>query len=218
MIKLVAFDLDGTVADTLMDLAASVNQALSSRGLPTHSTDAYRHFVGNGVDNLMKRALGEHYTPELAEAVKTDFNTYYAAHSMDYTRAYEGMAGLLSRLSGDGILTAVVSNKPDAFVPAILSALYPDHRFDYMSGQIAGIPRKPAPDAMLRMMSGLGVSGDDTLYVGDSDVDVRFAHAAGVRVCGVSWGFRGAEELRSAGADLIADTVRELTEIIYEQA
>lgn len=214
--KLVAFDLDGTVADTLADLAASVNAALSMHGLPTYPKDAYRLFVGNGVDNLIRNVLADAYTPALAAAVKADFNAYYADHSMDYTTDYPGVASLLARLSADGVMTAVISNKPDAFVPKILHTLYPDHRFTYLSGQRAGVARKPAPDALLLLLGELGVSADETLYVGDSDVDVVFAHAAGVEVCGVSWGFRGADELRAAGADRIADTVRELTGVIYE--
>ena len=214
--KLVAFDLDGTVADTLADLAASVNAALTLHGLPTYPRDAYRHFVGNGVDNLIRNVLADAYTPVLADQVKADFNVYYAAHSMDYTTDYPGVADLLARLSADGVMTAVISNKPDAFVPTILHALYPDHRFTYLSGQRAGIPRKPAPDALQLLLRELGVRPDETLYVGDSDVDVAFAHAAGVKVCGVSWGFRGADELRAAGADCIADNIDELAGVIDE--
>ena len=216
MYKLIAFDLDGTVADTLADLAASVNHALSLYGLPTYPDEDYKHFVGNGVDNLIKNVLNKNYTPELAEKVKAEFGSYYASHSMDYTKAYPGMDGLLARLSADGYMTAVISNKPDAFVPAILSELYPAHRFTYTSGQRAGIARKPAPDSLLMLLKELGVEKSDTLYIGDSDVDVRFAHNAGVKVCGVSWGFRGADELRAAGADHIADTINELAEFIYE--
>ncbi len=214
--KLVAFDLDGTVADTLADLAASVNAALTRHGLPTYPTDDYRHFVGNGVDNLIRNVLADAYEPALAAQVKADFGAYYADHSMDYTKAYPGVADLLARLSADGVMTAVISNKPDVFVPAILHALYPGHRFTYLSGQRTGIPRKPAPDALLLLLDQLCVRPDEALYVGDSDVDVAFAHAAGVRVCGVSWGFRGTEELRAAGADRIADTAEELTGVIYE--
>lgn len=214
--KLIAFDLDGTVADTLADLAASVNAALSMRGLPTYAEDDYRYFVGNGVDNLILRVLAGAYEPALAERVKADFSSYYAAHTLDHTAAYPGMAELLGRLSDDGVMTAVISNKPDAYVPEIMAALYPDHRFTYLSGQRAGVPRKPAPDALLMLMDRLDVSKEDVLYVGDSNVDVAFAHAAGVKVCGVSWGFRGADELREAGADHIADTVEELTGIIYD--
>ena len=214
--KLVAFDLDGTVADTLADLAASVNAALTLHGLPAYPTEDYRHFVGNGVDNLIRTVLADAYEPALAEQVKADFGAYYAAHSMDFTTDYPGVAALLARLSADGVMTAVISNKPDAFVPAILRALYPDHRFTYLSGQRAGVPRKPAPDALLLLLDQLDVRPDETLYVGDSDVDVAFAHAAGVKVCGVSWGFRGADELRAAGADRIADTIEDLTGVIYE--
>ena len=216
MYKLIAFDLDGTVADTLADLAASVNQALAKRGLPTYPDEDYKHFVGNGVDNLIKNVLKSNFTPALADEVKADFSSYYAGHSMDFTRDYDGMADLLARLSSDGIMTAVISNKPDAFVPRILGALYPDHRFTYMSGQRAGVPRKPAPDALTALLEELGLSADEILYVGDSDVDVVFAHGAGVKVCGVSWGFRGRGELEAAGADVIADTVGELCEVIYE--
>ena len=214
--KLIAFDLDGTVADTLADLAASVNAALSMSGLPGYPKEDYRHFVGNGVDNLIRTVLAGAYTPALAEKVKADFGAYYAAHSMDYTTDYPGIARLLSRLSADGVMTAVISNKPDAFVPTILGALYPGHRFTYLSGQREGVARKPAPDALIQLLDRLQVGADETLYVGDSDVDVAFAHGAGVKVCGVSWGFRGAEELKAAGADYLADTAEELAEVIYE--
>jgi len=216
MLKLIAFDLDGTLADTLADLAASVNHALDQLGLPTYPADDYRYFVGKGVDHLVSTALADHYTPARADAVKADFTAYYAAHSMDYTAAYPGMSELLACLRDEGLMTAVISNKPDAFVPAILHALYPAHRFSYLSGQLPEIPRKPAPDALLRLIDALGVSPEDTLYVGDSDVDVIFAHNAGVKVCGVSWGFRGREELSAAGADAIADTADELLRIIHE--
>lgn len=214
--KLVVFDLDGTVADTLADLAASMNAALRMNGMPTYPTDAYRRFVGNGVDNLIQNTLADHWTPALAERVKADFNAYYADHTLDYTAAYPGMGELLARLSADGVMTAVISNKPDAFVPVILRTLYPEHRFSYLSGQRQGVPRKPAPDALISLLDALRVQPDETLYVGDSDVDVIFAHAAGVRVCGVSWGFRGADELHAAGADRVADTACELAEMIYE--
>ena len=216
MYKLVVFDLDGTVADTLADLAAATNAALTRHGLPTYPTENYRYFVGNGVDNLIRNVLADAYTPALAEEVKADFASYYADHNMDFTAAYPGVGELLARLSADGVMTAVISNKPNAFVPVILRALYPDHRFSYLSGQREGVPRKPAPDALLQLLERLGVQPDDTLYVGDSDVDVAFAHAAGVRVCGVSWGFRGADELSAAGADRVADTTEELSEMIYE--
>lgn len=214
MIKAVIFDLDGTLADTLADLAASVNFALAARELPTYPVDAYRHFVGNGADNLIRCVLADRYTPALAAEVKADFSAYYADHSLDCTREYPGIAELLDHLADSGIVTAVISNKPHAFVPAILKKLYPRHRFALAWGQQPDLPRKPAPDALLRGIGLLGVEAEDTLYVGDSNVDVRFARNAGIQVCGVSWGFRGRTELEQEGADRIADTAAELGEII----
>lgn len=214
MLKLVAFDLDGTIADTLHDLAASVNAPLAALGLPTYPADDYRYFVGNGADNLIHTVLGENDTPERFEQVKSGFQAYYAAHTIDHTAPYEGIAALLDTLKERGLMTAVISNKPDAYVPVILDALYPDHRFDLAHGQLPQYPRKPAPDALIAAMETLHVSPDETLYVGDSNVDVVFAHAAGVRVCGVEWGFRGRDELIEAGADFIAADADELLEII----
>ena len=124
MLKLIAFDLDGTVANTLADLAYAVNHALSLRDLPTFDVDDYRYLVGSGVDKLMRDTMGAAYTPEEAERMKADFQCYYADHCLDYTRAYDGMSELLAKLSDDGYITAVVSNKPNRFVPVILSELY----------------------------------------------------------------------------------------------
>lgn len=220
MYKLVAFDLDGTLADTLADLAAAVNVALKKRGLRTYPVDDYRYFVGNGVDNLIRAALADHFTPALADEVKADFQAYYTEHCQDLTCAYSGMDGLLKRLDADGIQTAVISNKPDRFVPGILAALYPGHRFTFAWGQQEGVARKPDPDALNRLIALCGFEKDAVLYVGDSDVDVMFAHSAGVKVCGVSWGFRGAEELTAAGADFLAGTAEQLYDRIrggYEQ-
>lgn len=214
MLKLIAFDLDGTLADTLADLAHAVNYALEQQGLPVYPVDDYRHFVGNGVDKLMRDTMGAAYTPEGAERMKADFYAYYADHCKDDTAAYDGMAELLQSLSDDGVLTAVISNKPDCFVPEILREVYPNHRFAYAWGQQEGVARKPDPEALNRLIALCGAEKDEVLYVGDSDVDVRFGHNAGVRVCGVSWGFRGAGELTGAGADVIVNSAVELYDVI----
>ncbi len=213
--KLIAFDLDGTLADTLADLAAAMNYALSEQGLSTYPVDDYRYLVGNGVDKLIRDAMADGYSPEGAVQVKAAFQRYYADHCRDYTTAYDGLSALLKKLDDEGYMTAVLSNKPDRFVPEILTALYPDHTFTYASGQQEGIPRKPAPDALERLIARCGVGKSEVLYVGDSNVDVMFAHGAGVKVCGVSWGFRGAEELREAGADVIANSAEELYACIH---
>lgn len=210
MIKLVAFDLDGTVADTLKDLGTAMNAALATENLPGYPIEDYRRFVGNGIDNLVRVTMARAYTPEGAERVKAAFYAYYADHSTDYTIAYDGMDALLRLLSEDGVLTAVISNKPDRFVPGILAKLYPGYRFAYAWGQQEEFSRKPSPESLEALIALCACDKSEVLYVGDSDVDVAFAHNAGVKVCGVSWGFRGAEELRAAGADHIVNSAKEL--------
>ena len=210
MVKLVVFDLDGTLADTLKDLGTAMNAALATENLPGYPIEDYRRFVGNGIDNLVRVTMADSYTPEGAARVKAAFQAYYTDHCQDYTAPYDGVAELLNRLTDDGVLTAVISNKPDQFVPGILRKLYPDHDFWYMSGQQEGVPRKPSPEALENLIALSGFEKSGILYVGDSDVDVIFAHNAGVKVCGVSWGFRGAQELKSAGADWIVNSAEEL--------
>ena len=210
MIKLVVFDLDGTLADTLKDLGTAMNAALATVGLSGYPIEDYRHFVGNGIDNLVKVTMAQAYTPAGAARVKAAFQAYYTDHCIDFTTAYDGVGELLSKLERDGIMTAVLSNKPDRFVPLILRTLYPAHRFTHAWGQREEFPRKPSPESLEHMIALCGCEKSEVLYVGDSDVDVIFAHNAGVKVCGVSWGFRGAQELREAGADSTVNSTEEL--------
>lgn len=214
MIRFVVFDLDGTLADTLKDLGTAMNAALSGEGLPGYAMEEYRHLVGNGIDRLVHDTMADAYTPESAVRVKAAFQAYYADHCRDYTVAYGGIATLLDRLDADQTATAVISNKPDRFVPEILSALYPRHTFLSAWGQRDEYPRKPSPESLEALIARNGFQKSDTLYVGDSNVDVVFAHNAGVKVCGVSWGFRGAEELREAGADHIVNSAEELYRLV----
>lgn len=215
MYKLVVFDLDGTLCNTLSDLANAVNFSLRKEGLPTHPLSSYNKFVGNGVNNLIKQALADKCSDEeLFEKVKCSFDDYYPQHFCDTTVAYEKMPELLAELKKSGIMTAVHSNKPHAYVGGILETLFSEHNFDIAWGKRKEFERKPSPQALYEIMKRLSVSSDETLYVGDSDVDVLTAHGAGVKVCGVEWGFRGREELMSAGADFIAKDAVELLYII----
>lgn len=214
MIKLVVFDLDGTLADTLSDLGTAMNVALAREGLPGYPIEEYRQLVGNGIDRLVQDTMAENYTPERAVKVKSAFQAYYAEHCKDDTLAYDGMEEVLDKLTQDGIMTAVISNKPNRFVPEILEKLYPRHRFKYAWGQQEDFPRKPSPESLEKMIELCGVKKNETLYVGDSNVDVVFGHRSGVMVCGVSWGFRGAQELIGAGADIIVDSPKELYELM----
>lgn len=215
MYKLVVFDLDGTLANTLLDLANSMNKALAENSMPTHPVECYNQFVGNGINNLVSRVLMDKGSDkELHSKVKAYFDSYYPEHLCDYTVAYEKMSDLLRRLSELKIKTAVHTNKPAEFVPQILSTLYPQHIFDTVIGNCTDFERKPSPQALLYIIDKAGVNKSETLYVGDSDVDVMTAHNAGVKVCGVEWGFRGREELKDAGADYLVKNADELLSII----
>lgn len=218
MYKLVVFDLDGTLCDTLSDLCNAVNFALESENQLTHPLSAYNKFVGNGINNLIKQVLMDRGDDEqLCKRVKSHFDVYYPQHLCDATVAYNGIDTLLSELRSLGVRTAVHSNKPHAYVPTILDTLFKNHSFDIAWGKRECFERKPSPQALLEIMSRLGVDKSETLYVGDSDVDVLTAHNAGIKVCGVEWGFRGRDELISAGADYIARDTEELLSIIKGQ-
>lgn len=213
--KILVFDLDGTLVDSITDLAIAVNKGLSTTGLPTHDIAEYKHFVGNGREVLIDRAMGEHCGDKnLRETVSDVFNDYYADHCNDNTRAYDGCADLLKKLSEMDVKTAVLSNKPDEFVEQILRKVYPEHRFDIAWGKRADLPCKPDKTALLTMLSQLGLSLSDCLYIGDSDVDVFTAKNAGVDMLGVEWGFRGREELINAGADAVVATAAQILEYI----
>lgn len=216
MYKLVVFDLDGTLADTISDLANSVNNALKENNMKTHKTEDYKFFVGNGADRLIELSADTKKGTETFTKIKQGFEDYYSKHICDYTKEYKGINELLAKLSEDDILTAVLSNKPDKYVPPILKKLYPNHHFEYALGQSEKYKRKPDPEALLMIMKNLDVEKKGVLYVGDSDVDVLTAHNAGVKACAVSWGFRPVSELKNAGADFIVDTAEELYKIIKE--
>ncbi len=215
MYRLVVFDLDGTLANTLLDLADAVNASLEHHGLPLHPVSSYNQFVGNGINNLISQVLMDKKDDkELHKSVKQYFDMYYSQHLCDSTTAYEGISDLLLAISDMNIKTAVHSNKPHEYVPQILEFLFPCHDFDIVVGNQQRFERKPSPQALLEIIKELGVTNESVLYVGDSDVDVMTAHNAGVKVCGVEWGFRGKAELVSAGADYTAKNPQELMDII----
>ncbi|MBQ9781470.1 MAG: HAD-IIIA family hydrolase [Clostridia bacterium] len=215
MYHAVIFDLDGTLLDTLDDLADAVNNALSAFSLPCRTRDEVRTFVGDGVAKLIERATPGDCPHDKVAAVLARFKSYYAAHCQDKTSPYEGILSLLTELKHQGIRTAIVSNKFDDAVKALAN-----HYFGTLI-QVAvgereseGIRKKPAPDTLLMAMDKLGVSPDETLYVGDSDTDILTAHAAGVACVSVTWGFRDSAFLLSHGATLLADTPEELKTMI----
>ena len=216
MYKAVVFDLDGTLVDTLYDLAAATNKGLVKAGLPTHSIDEYKLFVGSGRDKLVKRAMGEYYSEKDACVVRDAFDSYYAEHCNDNVKAYGTCADMLASLSEMGIKTGVLSNKPDEFVGRILSNVYPEHKFTAAWGKREKYPVKPDPSALLDLLSEIGIKPSECLYVGDSDIDVYTAQNAGVEMIGVEWGFRGREEIINAGAKRVVKTADEILGCLNE--
>ena len=215
MIKIAVFDLDGTLVNSLTDLAINVNKGLKKAGLPEHPVESYKRFVGNGREMLIKRAMGD-YAGDFAKAeiVRETFDSEYKIHCNDNTAVYPGCEKMLEELAGAGVKTAVLSNKPDEFVDRILKKLYPNHNFTEAWGQKPQYKCKPDKESLHAMLALHSIKPEECVYIGDSDVDVFTAKNSGVKMAGVSWGFRGKNELVSAGAPFVADNAEELTEYI----
>lgn len=211
MKKLVIFDLDGTILNTLDDLADSTNYALAASGFPARTVDEVRRFVGNGIGKLIERAVPEGTAAEVVCSVLDVFKEYYGAHCEDKTCAYDGIMELLGQLRDRGIKTAVVSNKAD-FAVQKLCEKYFKGVFDVQVGEREGVPRKPAPDSVDNILVELGISREDAVYVGDSDVDIMTARNAGMDEILVNWGFRGREFLLEHGAKCVVDKPEEILE------
>lgn len=215
MTKLIIFDLDGTLLDTIEDLANSVNYALAERRLPTHPVEAYRFFVGNGVNKLLERALPEHLrNADMVSMLKADFVRHYFAHAEEYTKPYPGINQLLVRLQAEGFKLGVASNKMHDATVSLVERFFPDIAFAKVLGQREGIPVKPHPDILLSIINEVGVTNAETLYVGDSGVDVATAYNAQVPFAGVLWGFRPRKELEEIGATVFVENTQELYAII----
>jgi phosphoglycolate phosphatase len=207
----VLFDLDGTLLDTLDDLADSMNSVLMRHGFPTHPRDAYRYHVGDGVENLVSRSLPEAYrragfVAQCVGAMREEYGRRWAAK----TRPYEGIPELLDGLTHRGIHMAVLSNKPHDFTQAMVAELLGRWRFDVVLGVRPSIPRKPDPSAAWEIARALGVPAESFLYLGDTNTDMKTANAAGMYAVGALWGFRPAEELRASGARVLIRTPTEL--------
>ena len=205
------FDLDGTLLDTLGDLAASVNYAMRTHGMPEHSVDEVCRFVGNGVRRLMERAVPGGAVHPAFEAAFATFRRHYMEHSLDTTRPYEGIPEMLQELKRRGRHTAVVSNKFDAATKELCRHFFPD-TIDVAVGEheAEGIRKKPAPDTVLQALSQLGVGQEGAVYVGDSDVDIQTARNSGLPCISVLWGFRDREFLLAHGAETFVSQPSEL--------
>ena len=211
MKKLVVFDLDGTLVDSIFDLGNAVNFALKEYNLPLHPMSDYYTFVGNGMEDLVRRSMNEKGTDdELYKKVRKVFDEHYNAHSNDNTIAYKGVSELLSALRSKSVKTAVLTNKGHRYVGAILDRCFPEHKFDIYYGQRDGIERKPHPQSFELLLEELDVSKEDCLYIGDSEVDVKTAKNAGVDLVAVTWGYRSADVIRDAGAEILVNSPEEI--------
>jgi phosphoglycolate phosphatase len=215
MIRSVVFDLDGTLVDTIADIAASMNRALSLRNLPLPPPEAYPAMVGWGLRRLAQQALPADWQDDaLVDQVCADAVAFYAKEPSLRSKPYPGIPELIGELHRRGMVQAVLTNKPDSVAALVVDAIFPGHPFVLIRGDRPGLPRKPDPALTREAMDAMGAAMGSTLFVGDSSVDVETGHGVGCPVVGVSWGFRGRKELEDAGADYIVDDAREILSIL----
>ncbi|WP_295719820.1 HAD family hydrolase [uncultured Oscillibacter sp.] len=216
MYQTVIFDLDGTLLNTIDDLAAAGNWVCRKNGWRTYSVEEFKAMVGHGIPNLVEK-----FSPpecrsaqQLAETLE-QFSAYYGAHNLDRTAPYDGIPELLADLRGRGITLAVYSNKAHEFSKTIVEHFFPGV-FHLIRGKVPGVPVKPDPAGIHLVLGELKAEPARTLFVGDSSVDIQTGHNAGLAACGVTWGFRSRESLIAAGADCLADTPAELKDRILQ--
>lgn len=217
--RLCVFDLDGTLMNTIADLATACNYALSTLGYSMHPTSAYRDFVGNGIYVLFERSLRAAGAPEaemasLVQQMVVPFKDYYGRHNADHSTPYEGIPELLQQLQERGIALAVASNKYQAATETIVHHFFPSIRFASILGQRDDVPKKPDPTIVFESMQAVGCSADQVRYIGDSDVDMQTAHNAGVFAIGVTWGFRTEAELKKEGANALVHLPLEILDFL----
>ena len=205
----VLFDLDGTVLDTVEDIADSLNRALENHGFARISTAQAESFLGNGTRRLVELALPEDCPEAVKEEVIEEYRGLYDRFCHEKTRPYRGMVELMKALKAAGVKTAIVSNKPDSMVQTLAAVYYPGVP-DVVLGEREGLPRKPAPDMVQFALEAIGAEASRSIYVGDTEVDILTARNAGMGCVSVPWGFRSREQLEKAGANPIAGTVEEL--------
>lgn len=211
-VKAVLFDLDGTLNNTVTDLANAANYALKLHGFPERPVENYKMYAGSGTEVMIRRALPDD-SKEAVYSIIPDYLKRYAAHSMDTTAPYDGITELIAELRRRGYKTAVVTNKPDSVAKQLIRDMYPGG-FDAVVGQQDGLPTKPDPAMPNIAMKELGVSPDECVFVGDSGVDIQTGRNCGAYPVGVLWGFRSKEELLENGAKETISKPSELFDVL----
>ncbi|MFK5921457.1 MAG: HAD family hydrolase [Verrucomicrobiota bacterium] len=212
----IIFDLDGTLLDTLDDLADSGNAVLQAHGHAAHAVEAYRTFIGDGMGKLVQRIFpcGEVEDPAVLDLRLAEYKEAYQQRWKNKTRVYDGITDLLAELSQRAVKTGVLTNKAHVFALKCVEEFLGEHAWDVVLGQREGVARKPDAAGALDALQSMGTSADKAIFVGDSSVDMQTAVNAGIKAVGVSWGFRGREELIANGASVVIDTPGELLELL----
>lgn len=205
------FDLDGTLIDSLADIAESINRMLDARGYPRCEQEVFKQMVGDGMEKLVERALPEDVRSEgLIKVCVEEYRAHYDALWNTQTHPYPGIVEMLAEMKSRGVKLGVISNKAHRFTVPMTEHFFGRTVFDHILGQRAEVPRKPAPDGAHEMAALLGLNTNDMAYVGDSGIDMQFAKNSGMRAVGVRWGFRSESELRACGADVLISSASEL--------
>ncbi len=213
MVKLCVFDLDGTLVNTLHDLTNSLNYALTECGFPALSEARVAAIVGHSVNFMCEHAVPPEHKDQAGKVLKL-YMEHYKEHSLDLSHAYDGMIDAVNAIKAAGVTVAIASNKPHADTVKVVETLYPRNTFALVLGRMDKFAIKPAPDALRFIMDYFGVTPEESVYVGDSDVDVQFAHNAGMRCVSVNWGFRSVEEILAAGATCITGEPEKVPELV----
>ena len=218
MIRLCIFDLDGTLIDSLKDLADSCNGVLEEEGFPTHPLDAYRYYVGNGIPKLIERILPERERSEEKMAdIRRRFDERYQVHCLDATKPYPGIMELLSECKKKEIFLALLYNKAEPFAKYICREIFKDGIFAAVVGQKPEVEKKPAPDGVFSLLKEFNIRPEEAVLIGDSNVDILTAQNAGIHSIGACWGFRGREELEQAGAEALAELPKDCQNILWSK-
>ena len=212
--KAIIFDLDGTLLNSLIDIADSVNLVLEKHNLPTHQLDDYKLFIGNGLEKLVERALPENVTNNEFNKYLSEIREVYSNNQISKTKPYDGVLEMLSELQKRNISINILSNKPIDFTKMVVKHFLGDFKFENVLGAREGIPKKPNPQAVFEIIENLGIDKSEVLYVGDTGTDMQTAENADLTSVGVLWGFRDMEELVENNADYIIEEASKIISII----